>query len=720
VGKQWGEQDMGYFWPRDVTICKSCVPHIKDDVLVAASEIRLCDYAVDPVFTMVADESQTLSAMHERWQDHEMDSGDESSGKLNAPQTCILGRSIDDFAPAVALLTDHEEMVIALVHPLVQVYTIPRTGQLAYVGHICNFRQKVAKFLNSLPIPKNDFPFVMVRPRRFANRPTTKAPFKINVQKIRDAFRWLKENNPYYYNVDWIESRTADWLDEEIPVGTSRSEDILTGQALPVSSEVFRVWMQESACQRASGEVGFSIGARLLALLEEEREDEDVDLWNVVRAFAARVTGVNFMRAAAALSDHIVAALLHANDAIDTGIPPSVEQESLVSFIGDMPEEDLTDDLTMLYSELHTMRVLVKDGDDDTISAGSVSAMPTDENVSLRTDALDGLNKLVQDRFGTLVGDDLDGAENLNDPASPTGEGDIDTTHQDSQALPATKSSKFPRVDPPEVEDQVGQVIREDTPGYIAQAFPKLFPHGVVDYHTPRGSLGKLLKFEEWGRYVMMWHDGRFARHTRFRYWLLDTSLRLMTPGMQRTFFKTREAACQYTLEDLEDKQTRRNLVQQMSTATNQLPGSVGERRKMRQQLEAMVYQIEAETADQGENAGAGRIPAGFCTLTCPVYKWTQLRDTILKSYPSGQEDDPKARDYFEKWKLLPPGSARDMEMKRTFYELAVVNPAIVEWYCSLKLEMGIHLLKRLLTEAMQSPTMPGLGLLYLGKHENR
>ena len=122
----------------------------------------------------------------------------------------------------------------------------------------------------------------------------------------------------------------------------------------------------------------------------------------------------------------------------------------------------------------------------------------------------------------------------------------------------------------------------------------------------------------------MMWHDGRFARHSRFRYWLLDTSLRLMTPGMQRTFFKTREAACQYTLKDLEDKQIRRNLVQQMSTATTQLPGSIGERRNMRQQLEAMVHQIEAETADLGENAGAGRIPAGFCTLTCPVYKWRQ------------------------------------------------------------------------------------------------
>ena len=117
----------------------------------------------------------------------------------------------------------------------------------------------------------------------------------------------------------------------------------------------------------------------------------------------------------------------------------------------------------------------------------------------------------------------------------------------------------------------------------------------------------------------MMWHDGRFARHTRFRYWLLDASLRLMTPGMQRTFFRTREAARQYTLADLDDKQTRRNLVQQMST--NQLPGSIGERRKMRQELQAMVHQLEAETADQGENAGAGRIPAGVCTLTCPVYK---------------------------------------------------------------------------------------------------
>ena len=143
-------------------------------------------------------------------------------------------------------------------------------------------------------------------------------------------------------------------------------------------------------------------------------------------------------------------------------------------------------------------------------------------------------------------------------------------------------------------------------------------------------------KFEEWGRFVLLWHDGRFMRHTRFRYWLLDTVLRTMTPGMQRTFFKTRSVATQYTLEDLLDQKTRKNLVQQMSTATNRLPGSVGERRKMRQELESLVHQLEAETADANENAGAGRIPAGFCTLTCSVYKWHQLHETLLKSYSSG------------------------------------------------------------------------------------
>ena len=54
-----------------------------------------------------------------------------------------------------------------------------------------------------------------------------------------------------------------------------------------------------------------------------------------------------------------------------------------------------------------------------------------------------------------------------------------------SQQVPQQQQRKlkYPRVDPPEVEDQPGQAIREDTPGYIPKAFPKLFPYGTGDYH---------------------------------------------------------------------------------------------------------------------------------------------------------------------------------------------------------------------------------------------
>ena len=206
----------------------------------------------------------------------------------------------------------------------------------------------------------------------------------------------------------------------------------------------------------------------------------------------------------------------------------------------------------------------------------------------------------------------------------------------------------------------------------------------------------------------MMWHDGRFMRHTRFRYWLLDTMLRVMVPSVQRVFCRTRQASDAYTLESLTDVSKRRELVQQMSSITNMIPGSIGERRKMRQELEAMVHQVEAETSDLGMNGGAGRIPAGFCTLTCAVYKWAQLHDTALKAYPSGSSDDPTYREYYTQWQALPPGSAREAALKQMFFELAVREPGLVGWYCAVKLEMAVALTRALPTEQLRSADVPG------------
>ena len=126
----------------------------------------------------------------------------------------------------------------------------------------------------------------------------------------------------------------------------------------------------------------------------------------------------------------------------------------------------------------------------------------------------------------------------------------------------------------------------------------------------------------------------------------------------------------------------------------------------MRQHLEAMVDQIEHETADLGEHYGAGRLPAGFCTLTCQIFKWEQLYKTILKSYSTSSEE-------YRAWLAIraTPASgtgSRDVAMKQLFYRLAHANPGVVAWYCALKLEMGVALTRNLLTRQLQGSTVPG------------
>ena len=154
---------------RDVVICSACAPYINAGALEQpADAMRLCDYVVDPVYVGpgLADGASVPGSantkkqqggelrrevQHERWHESRVVSADlhvdvadgvnaaSSSSENSQPQARVhvLGYSVHELAPAVAALTDHEEMVLALVHPLIQVYTIPRTGQLAYVGHIC-------------------------------------------------------------------------------------------------------------------------------------------------------------------------------------------------------------------------------------------------------------------------------------------------------------------------------------------------------------------------------------------------------------------------------------------------------------------------------------------------------------------------------------------------------------------------------------------------------
>ena len=191
-------------------------------------------------------------------------------------------------------------MVLALVHPLCQVYTIPRTGQLAYVGHVCNFRQKVTEFLKELPTLPSKMPYVKVRPRSFGGRPCMKAPFRVDVAKLHAAFLWLKKNNPYYVDVEWRDDWAEEWKKEDVDIGSTCDEDMDDGQSLVLTRESFEVWMQWVERENEVCADGFQMGKRLLALCESGRnpDDDSGDDWNRVRSLVANALDCSCLRAA--------------------------------------------------------------------------------------------------------------------------------------------------------------------------------------------------------------------------------------------------------------------------------------------------------------------------------------------------------------------------------------------------------------------------------------
>ena len=96
----------------------------------------MCDYVVDPAWC--SDMPSGPAIAHERFE------GVPSPGPASGDACSrVLGFAVEEFAHPVAVFTDHEEMVISLVHPLVQVCTIPCAGQFACVGHMCGIREKV-------------------------------------------------------------------------------------------------------------------------------------------------------------------------------------------------------------------------------------------------------------------------------------------------------------------------------------------------------------------------------------------------------------------------------------------------------------------------------------------------------------------------------------------------------------------------------------------------
>ncbi len=176
---------------------------------------------------------------------------------------------------------------------------------------------------------------------------------------------------------------------------------------------------------------------------------------------------------------------------------------------------------------------------------------------------------------------------------------------------------------------------------------------------------------------MMATADGRAASHPSFRYFVFNTWVRRQTFSGSASFRLSRAADFD-AARDLQP-QKKKELVRKIVQATETIPGTLGSRQMVDRKLQAMIDQLECETAGmvraigQRPEAEYGQIAGLFSTTTTAIY-----RDPILNKWIS----DWYGRETEEVLELP------QAERRQRYFEDATSNPLIVAQFTAAWLEV--------------------------------
>ena len=100
--------------------------------------------------------------------------------------------------PSFPDLTQIEEMLISLAHPIMSVYRIRHN--IKYRGHCVTVPQDVQQVASKLPLLPSEAPCIIVR-RSTHTDPNEYKHFRVRKDVIRQALIWLKSNNHLYRDI---------------------------------------------------------------------------------------------------------------------------------------------------------------------------------------------------------------------------------------------------------------------------------------------------------------------------------------------------------------------------------------------------------------------------------------------------------------------------------------------------------------------------------------
>ena len=104
------------------------------------------------------------------------------------------------------VLNDIEEASIKLIKPFLHIYK-RKGGGVGFKGNCISFAQDVKSYSLSLPCSVQDLPIVVIQ----SVNDTRERRFCANANKIRNALKWLKINNPEYKDVTINEDALKDY-----------------------------------------------------------------------------------------------------------------------------------------------------------------------------------------------------------------------------------------------------------------------------------------------------------------------------------------------------------------------------------------------------------------------------------------------------------------------------------------------------------------------------
>jgi len=220
----------------------------------------------------------------------------------------------------------------------------------------------------------------------------------------------------------------------------------------------------------------------------------------------------------------------------------------------------------------------------------------------------------------------------------PQQDGDLDTLPLHSTFVPTTIRglTEQQRIEESILNPQhvnwpstTGNPVNEfTTEGYMSCAFPTLFPTGAADFLAPRQ---RIVTIGSYFKHLMLYHDQRFAKHPRFRYFALNTQMRHRALQNGRIYVRQNPEDAHLTVDELRDMVGHDNqaLSSRVLHFGSTLRGTRQFWQKQKNRLTAMVDTLG--------------LPTIFFTLSAADLQWPELANLLDVSEPNDSTARAKA-----------------------------------------------------------------------------